>query len=102
MLKLSVNDIVRNDENCYSFVVAISKRARQIAEEQQEEGIISDERPVHAAVEEFIEGKYHIIQPDLNEQAEEEAAEEAQLKAEEDAIAKMREQESAGTDEAKS
>lgn len=102
MLKLSVNDIVRNDENCYSFVVAVSKRARQIAEEQQEEGIISDERPVHAAVEEFIEGKYHIIQPDLNEQAEEEAAEDAQLKAEEDAIAKMREQESAGTDEAQS
>lgn len=101
MLKLSVSDIVRNDENCYSFVVAVSKRARQISEEQQEEENITEERPVQLAVEEFIEGKYQIIQPDLNEQAKEEAAEAAKEKAEEEAIAQLRAQE-AGTDEAES
>ncbi|ADU27634.1 DNA-directed RNA polymerase subunit omega [Ethanoligenens harbinense] len=93
MLKLSVNDIVRNNENCYSFVVAVSKRARQIAEEQRDEGTIPDERPVDMAVEEFMEGKFHILQPDLNAEAEADAEEEAKLRAEEDAIAKLRAEE---------
>lgn len=100
MLKLSVSDIVHNNENCYSFVVAVSKRARQIAEEQQEQEEISHERPVHLAVEEFIEGKYRIIQPDLNEQAEEEAVEAAKEQAEEEAIAKMRAEDEKNTDSA--
>lgn len=93
MLKLSVSDIVRNNENCYSFVVAVSKRARQIAEEQREEEIIPDERPVDLAVEEFMEGKFHILQPDLNAEAEADAEEEAQTLAEEQAIAKLRAEE---------
>lgn len=61
MLKLSVNDIVKHNENCYSFVVAVAKRARQISEEAMEENDMLDEKPVQLAVEEFVEGKFHII-----------------------------------------
>lgn len=93
MLKLSVSDIVRNNENCYSFVVAVSKRARQIAEEQREEEFPAEEKPVALAVEEFVEGKFHILQPDLNAQAEEEEEENAKERAEVAAIAQMRAEE---------
>lgn len=92
MLKLSVSDIVRNDENCYSFVVAVSKRARQIAEEQRDDEVTTEEKPVQLAVEEFVEGKYHIIQPDLNAEAEADAAEEAQKRVEEAAVEEVRKQ----------
>lgn len=62
MQKLSVEDIVKNNENCYSFVVAIAKRARQISEKANEEELILDEKPVQMAVEEFVEGKFRIDQ----------------------------------------
>lgn len=62
MQKLSVEDIVKNNENCYSFVVAIAKRARQISEKANDEGLILDEKPVQTAVKEFVEGKFRIEQ----------------------------------------
>lgn len=60
MLKLSVNDIVKHNENCYSFVIAVAKRAREISEEAEEEDVLLDEQPVQMAVKEFVEGKFHI------------------------------------------
>lgn len=72
MLKLSVTDLIRGDENCYSFVVAISKRARQIADNEREEELISDEKPVQQAVDEYMEGKFAIVQPDLEEEVQRE------------------------------
>lgn len=75
MRKLSVEDIVKDNENCYSFVVAIAKRARQISEKSNDEGIILDDRPVHMAVKEFAAGKFRI--GESNNAAEDEEAEEA-------------------------
>ena len=67
MLKLSVNDIVKHNENCYSFVIAMAKRARQISENAIVEGDMLDDKPVQMAVEEFVEGKFHIIEQDPSE-----------------------------------
>lgn len=61
MQKLSVEDIVKNNESCYSFVVAIAKRARQLSEKADEEGIMLEEKPVQTAVKEFVEGKFRIL-----------------------------------------
>lgn len=72
MLKLSVSDIVKGNENCYSLVIAVAKRARAIAEKAEEEGEILDEKPVQMAVQEFIEGKYHIVDHPVEEQEPEE------------------------------
>lgn len=63
MQKLSVEDIVKNNENCYSFVIAIAKRARQISEKANDEEEILDEKPVQIAVREFVEGKFRIVEP---------------------------------------
>jgi DNA-directed RNA polymerase subunit omega len=70
MQKLSVEDIVKNNENCYSFVIAIAKRARQISEKANDEEIILDEKPVQTAVQEFVEGKFRIMQKPVIEPVE--------------------------------
>lgn len=70
MQKLSVEDIVKNNENCYSFVIAIAKRARQISEKANDEEEILDEKPVQIAVQEFVEGKFRIVEKEVNTPAE--------------------------------
>lgn len=72
MQKLSVGDIVKNNENCYSFVIAIAKRARQISEKANDEELILDEKPVQTAVKEFVEGKFR-INPNSRHDEDEEA-----------------------------
>ena len=37
MLRPSINSIIKPGDNYYSFVVAVAKRAREIAQEQEEE-----------------------------------------------------------------
>lgn len=73
MQKLSVEDIVKNNENCYSFVIAIAKRARQISERANDEEEILDEKPVQIAVREFVEGKFRIVEPEEQEEEKETA-----------------------------
>ena len=54
MLRPSINSIIKPGDNYYSFVVAVAKRAREIAQEQEEE------KPVQKAVEEFAGGKIKV------------------------------------------
>lgn len=77
MRKLSVEDIVKGNENCYSFVVAVAKRARQISEKANDEGRILEEKPVQLAVEEFVEGKFRIAPEGSQQQVPSEEAKEA-------------------------
>lgn len=51
------------DVSYYSLVVAIAKRAREIANEAEIKGEILVEKPVDIAVDEFIHGKFRIIEP---------------------------------------
>ena len=58
-MKLSNNTTVSD----YSLVVAIAKRAREIAAEAELEGEILVEKPVDLAVNEYIEGAFRIVEP---------------------------------------
>lgn len=60
MLKLSVTDLIQGDETCYSFVIAIAKRARAISEKANDEHVLLDEKPVKTAVREYTQGKFRI------------------------------------------
>lgn len=62
MLRPSVNQIISKNESCYSLVIAVAKRAREIAEELYKNGKTLEEKPVKTAVEEFASGKYKIIE----------------------------------------
>ena len=60
MLRPSINSIIKPGDNYYSFVVAVAKRAREIAQEQEEEHSLNEEQPVQKAVEEFAGGKIKV------------------------------------------
>lgn len=58
MLRPSMASMLKPGDSSYSFVVAVAKRAREIAQEADDEHIIMEEKPVKKAVEEFSSGKY--------------------------------------------
>lgn len=55
-------EILKNGESYYSLVVAVAKRAREIAEEAEENHKELLEKPVQIAVEEFAKGKYKLVE----------------------------------------
>ncbi len=59
-----LSSVLSNHMSRYSLVRATAKRAREISEEAEEDGIILIEKPVTIAIDEIIEGKYKIIEPD--------------------------------------
>ena len=57
MLRPSMYQIIGKNNNYYDFVVAVAQRARDIADNAEEEHIMLSEKPVKLAVEEFASGK---------------------------------------------
>ncbi len=55
-------EILKGDESYYSLVVAVAKRAREIAEEAEESGAILIEKPVKLAVEQFADKSYKLVE----------------------------------------
>lgn len=59
-----LSSVLSNHMSRYSLVRATAKRAREISEEAENNEIILVEKPVSIAIDEIIEGKYTIIEPD--------------------------------------
>ena len=64
MLKPSANIIHTPHMTQYSLVIAVAKRARQIAVEAEQDGMRLTDKPVDLAVQDFVEDKYSIIEPE--------------------------------------
>ncbi len=60
MLRPAMSQILREGESYYAFVVAVARRAREIAEEAEAEGYPLVEKPVNLALNEFSSGKSKI------------------------------------------
>ena len=63
----SVDDMLSGKESRYALVIGVAKRAREIAQEFEEQGIITDEKPVLLAIEDFKNHKYNILEPEDEE-----------------------------------
>lgn len=61
MLKPSVTDLMKVYNNRYSLVIAIAKRARQIASKAELDGEILEEKPISLAIDELLKGNYRIV-----------------------------------------
>jgi len=61
MLRPAVNQIISKNESCYSLVIAVAKRAREIADELYENDMMLEEKPVKTSVEEIASGKRKIV-----------------------------------------
>ena len=60
----SLKKILSNHMSRYSLVIATATRAREIANEAEEEKIILTEKPVSIALDEILKGEYEIIEPE--------------------------------------
>lgn len=63
MLKPSADLIIPPEQSRYSLVVAVAKRARQIASEAEMRGEILVEKPVDLAVQDFANHRYKVVEP---------------------------------------
>ena len=72
MLRPSMNEILERKQDCYTFVVAVAKRAREIADESEERHEILEMKPVKLSVDEFANGKSKLIITENTEETEEE------------------------------
>lgn len=57
MLKPAMTKIIGENGDAYSFVVAVAKRAREIADNAEETNEVLDVKPVRLAVDEFAGGE---------------------------------------------
>ncbi len=70
MLNPDLRTILKNHLSRYSLVTATAKRAREIAIENEEnkklslDKVVSVEKPVTIALNEILEGKYTIVEPE--------------------------------------
>lgn len=66
MLRPAVKQIITKNESCYSLVIAVAKRAREITQELYDNDMTIEEKPVKTAVEELASGKYKIVSTQKN------------------------------------
>ena len=62
MYSPSVPELLKPGQSYYSLVVAVAKRAREIAQEADENGTILIEKPVKLAVDDFAKGRYKLVE----------------------------------------
>ncbi len=60
MLNPSIGKLISRKESRYAIVMAVAKRAREIAEQNEESEIQTIEKPVDIALDEIAGGKYSI------------------------------------------
>lgn len=63
MLSPAITDVLKNGESYYSLVIAVAKRAREIAVEAEENKISLIEKPVKLAIDDFASGKCKLLEP---------------------------------------
>ena len=64
MKRASIDDMLKGKESRYAVVIAVAKRAREIASKAADENRILLEKPVSMAVADLTEGDYKIMMPD--------------------------------------
>ncbi|MBR1528221.1 MAG: DNA-directed RNA polymerase subunit omega [Oscillospiraceae bacterium] len=62
MLRPAITQLITKNESCYSLVIGIAKRAREIAEDLCKNGEPLEEKPVKTAVDEFARGEFKIVE----------------------------------------
>ncbi len=62
MKKLSTEQLVKDKEiSRYSLISGVAKRARTIAEENEANGVHTDDKAVVIAAEQYADGLYEIV-----------------------------------------
>jgi len=60
MLNPAIGKLLNSEQSKYAIVIAVAKRARKIAEENEKQSEIINEKPVNTAINDIASGKYII------------------------------------------
>lgn len=63
MLKPTDIENLKGNDSRYAVVIAIAKRAREIAEDAENNNVILTEKPVSMAISDFTDGDYRLMYP---------------------------------------
>lgn len=64
MFNPDLKKLLKNCNSRYSLVVGTAKRAREIRDEAVENDVLLDKKTVSTAIEEILDGKYVVTEPD--------------------------------------
>lgn len=64
MLNQDLSKILSGHISRYSLVTATAKRAREISDKNLEDKVITTEKAVSLALNDFLEDKYKIVEPE--------------------------------------
>lgn len=66
MLRPAMSQILKKGDSYYEFVVAVARKAREIANEAEEKHLPLEDKPVTLAVEMFAAGQEKINSADIS------------------------------------
>ncbi len=64
MFNPDLKKLLKNCNSRYSLVVGTAKRAREIRDEAVENEVLLDDKTVSTAINEILDGKYVVTEPD--------------------------------------
>lgn len=67
MHKVSVDEMLSGRQSKYALVIGVAKRARDISETFHDQKIVTKDKPVLLAVDDFKNHKYDIYEPEIND-----------------------------------
>ncbi len=67
MHKVDVDALFAGTQSKYALVVGVSKRAREITQQFEDEGIVTQDKPVLLAIDEIRDHKIDLFEPDDDE-----------------------------------
>ena len=67
MHKVNVDELFEGKQSKYALVVGVSKRAREITEQFENEGTVTEDKPVLLAIDEIKKHEINLVEPDEDE-----------------------------------
>ena len=67
MHKGNVDELFEGKQSKYALVVGVSKRAREITEKFENEGTVTEDKPVLLAIDEIKNHEINLVEPDEDE-----------------------------------
>lgn len=67
MHRVDVDELFAGKQSKYALVVGVAKRARDITENFDREGIVTEEKPVLIAIDEIKNHQINLLEPDEEE-----------------------------------
>ncbi len=67
MHRVNVDELFEGKQSKYALVVGVSKRARQITQAFEDEGVVTEDKPVLLAIDEIKNHEINLIEPEDDE-----------------------------------